>query len=117
MNNKVENSKKSKKKKIKVNKSTLMIIIIINIVLVIAFAFAIFKWQDVNNKNTTIEKVDKGLYTDMTSKEMYDATRGLQISEKQGLAEMFIKKWKQDKKNNINSVADNETQARYLFCL
>ncbi len=118
--NKEESTKKSRKKKIKVNnKKRLMLIITVIIILFAVILFAIFNGQNAKrqgNKHTGTEVMNRGLYTDMTSKEMYEQTRGLQPSEKQGLVETFIKKWKQDKKNNIETIADNETHARYLFC-
>lgn len=112
MNNKRKKTKKA-------NRNMMIIIITFIIILVIVLGFGIFKWKNVkteNNKYTATEKINKGMYIDMTSKEMYDATRSLQTSEKQGLVEMFIDKWKQDKRNNIDSIVDNETYARYLFC-
>lgn len=119
MNNE-ESAKKSRKKKIKVNdKKRLILIITVGIILIVVLLLAIYKGQEVKrerNRYALTENMNKGLYTDMTSKEMYEKTRALQPSEKQGLVETFIKKWKQDRKNKIETIAENETHARYLFC-
>lgn len=119
MKSKEEMSKKNKSEKVKINKRVLLIVCIVGIMLFIGLVFAICKWQKAEaeySKLLETERIKKSIYTDMTSKEMYEATRNLATTEKQGLVEMFIMKWKQDKRNNVDRIGDNETHARYLFC-
>ena len=58
-------------------------------------------------------------YSKITKEQLYDTFKfhcqGQRILNE--VVEYIYKLIQQDKKNNIDSVADNETQARYLFCL
>ena len=117
---KADKDKHSIKRKKAKYRIRILVLPIICILLAIGIYFGISKWQDIKNENDriqAIEKLNKNLYSDMTSKEMYNATRELTASEKRGLVDMFIMKFKEDKRNNIESIAENETHARYLFCL
>lgn len=117
MEEKKENAKRMKKKKDNKKKKLIITMIIADIILITGICFAIIKWQNAKQEENKPATISRSIYSDMTSKQMYEATRQLEVSEKRQLVEMFIQKWKQDKRANIDTIADNETHARYLFCI
>lgn len=97
-------------------------------VLIVIIGLALLMWGSSTIYNASREKSYKenynkvkqessSQYSNMSSNEMYNATRNLSKERKEELLDMFIKKWKADKEKGIFCKADNETTARYLFTL